>query len=67
MLRRCTLEPSTLISRGRIWNEASVGNGGSDCPGWVDTVEKLDFLSRSQFLRQQAGFKKNALRVRQKS
>jgi len=25
---------------------------------WVDTVEKLDFLSRSQFLRQQAGFKK---------
>jgi hypothetical protein len=32
-----------------------------------DTVEKLDFLSRSQFLGQQAGFKKNALRVRQKS
>jgi hypothetical protein len=29
---------------------------------WVDTVEKLVFLSRSQFLRQQAGFKKNALR-----
>ena len=26
-----------------------------------DTVEKLDFLSRSQFLGQQAGFKKNAL------
>jgi hypothetical protein len=24
----------------------------------VDTVEKLDFLPRSQFLRQQAGFKK---------
>jgi len=33
---------------------------------WVDTVEKLDFLPRSQFLRQQAGFKKKALRVRQK-
>jgi hypothetical protein len=32
----------------------------------VDTVEKLDFLPRSQFLRQQAGFKKKALRVRQK-
>jgi hypothetical protein len=30
---------------------------------WVDTVEKLDFLPRSQFLRQQAGFKKKALRV----
>jgi hypothetical protein len=33
----------------------------------ADTVEKLVFLSRSQFLRQQAGFKKNALRFRQKS
>jgi hypothetical protein len=33
---------------------------------WVDTVEKLDFLPRSQFLTQQAGFKKKALRVRQK-
>jgi hypothetical protein len=32
-----------------------------------DAVEKLVFLSRSQFLTQQAGFKKNALRVRQKS
>jgi hypothetical protein len=32
----------------------------------ADTVEKLDFLPRSQFLRQQAGFKKKALRVRQK-
>jgi hypothetical protein len=32
----------------------------------TDTVEKLDFLPRSQFLRQQAGFKKKALRVRQK-
>jgi hypothetical protein len=29
----------------------------------VDTVEKLDFLPRSQFLRQQAAFKKKALRV----
>ena len=29
----------------------------------TDTVEKLDFLPRSQFLRQQAGFKKKALRV----
>jgi hypothetical protein len=29
----------------------------------ADTVEKLDFLPRSQFLRQQAGFKKKALRV----
>jgi hypothetical protein len=29
----------------------------------VDTVEKLDFLPRSQFLRQQAGFKNKALRV----
>ena len=28
----------------------------------TDTVEKLDFLPRSQFLRQQAGFKKRALR-----
>ena len=27
----------------------------------TDTVEKLDFLSRSQFLRQCAGFKKKAL------
>ena len=33
----------------------------------ADTVEKLDFLPRSQFLRQQAGFKKKALRVRQKA
>ena len=32
----------------------------------TDTVEKLDFLPRSQFLRQQAGFEKKALRVRQK-
>ena len=32
----------------------------------TDTVEKLDFLPRSQFLRKQAGFKKKALRVRQK-
>jgi hypothetical protein len=32
----------------------------------IDTVEKLDFLPRSQFLRQQAGFKKKALRGRQK-
>jgi hypothetical protein len=29
----------------------------------TDTVEKLDFLPRSQFLRQQAGFKRKALRV----
>src|ERR1700730_12971491 len=29
----------------------------------TDTVEKLDFLPRSQFLRQQAGFKKKALRI----
>ena len=35
-------------------------------PLCADTVEKLDFLPRSQFLRQQAGFKKKALRVRQK-
>jgi hypothetical protein len=28
----------------------------------TDIVEKLDFLPRSQFLRQQAGFKKKALR-----
>jgi hypothetical protein len=34
--------------------------------GLTDTVEKLDFLPRSQFLRQQAAFKKKALRVRQK-
>jgi hypothetical protein len=27
----------------------------------ADTVEKLDFLPRSQFLRQQAGFKNKAL------
>jgi hypothetical protein len=27
----------------------------------TDTVEKLDFLPRSQFLRQQVGFKKKAL------
>jgi hypothetical protein len=33
---------------------------------WVDIVEKLDFLPRSQFLRQQAGFKKKSLRGRQK-
>jgi len=33
----------------------------------VDTVEKLDFLPRSQFLRQQAGFKKKALRVGRKA
>jgi hypothetical protein len=31
-----------------------------------DIVEKLDFLPRSQFLRQQAGFKKKPLRGRQK-
>jgi hypothetical protein len=37
-----------------------------ECPILADTVEKLDFLPRSQFLRQQAGFKKKALRVRQK-
>ena len=28
----------------------------------ADTVEKLDFLPRSQFLKQQASFKKKALR-----
>jgi hypothetical protein len=33
----------------------------------ADIVEKLDFLPRSQFLRQLAGFKKKAMRVRQKS
>jgi hypothetical protein len=38
-----------------------------ECLLVADTVEKLDFLPRSQFLRQQAGFKKKALRVRQKS
>jgi hypothetical protein len=32
----------------------------------ADTVEKLNLLPRSQFLRQQVGFKKKALRVRQK-
>jgi hypothetical protein len=32
----------------------------------ADAVEKLNFLLRSQFLRQQAGFEKKALRVRQK-
>src|ERR1700730_6001040 len=32
----------------------------------ADAVEKLDFLPRSQFLRQQAGFKKKALRGRQR-
>src|SRR5580693_10732687 len=40
-----------------------------DVPGaaaQLPNVEKLDFLPRSQFLRQQAGFKKKALRVRQK-
>jgi hypothetical protein len=35
----------------------------AEFPHWVDTVEKFDFLSRSQFLRQQAGFEKKALRV----
>src|ERR1700726_3557328 len=34
---------------------------GSSRP--LPDVEKLDFLPRSQFLRQQAGFKKKALRV----
>jgi hypothetical protein len=37
-----------------------------DVPGaaaQLPNVEKLDFLPRSQFLRQQAGFKKKALRV----
>ena len=32
----------------------------------TDAVEKLYFLPRSQFLRQHAGFKKKALRARQK-
>jgi hypothetical protein len=32
----------------------------------TDTVGKLDFLPRSQFLRQQAGFEKKALGVWQK-
>jgi hypothetical protein len=31
-------------------------------PLLADTVEKLDFLPRSQFLKQQASFKKKALR-----
>jgi hypothetical protein len=35
-------------------------------PECADTVEKLDFLPRSQFLRQQAGFEKKTVRVRQK-
>jgi hypothetical protein len=36
---------------------------GVESPELADTVEKLDFLPRSQFLRQQAGFKNKALRV----
>jgi hypothetical protein len=40
-----------------------VGSSRFEFQQWVDTVEKLDFLPRSQFLRQQAGFKKKALRV----
>jgi hypothetical protein len=37
-----------------------------ECPLMADTVEKLDFLPLSQFLSQQVGFKKKALRGRQK-
>jgi len=37
-----------------------------ECRQCADTVEKLDFLSRSQFMKQQAGFKKKALRDRRK-
>jgi hypothetical protein len=50
------------------WNPAKRGTEEkSDLrPLCADTVEKLDFLPRSQFLRQQADFKKKALRVRQK-
>ena len=31
-------------------------------PLWVDTVEKLDFLPRSQFLRQQTGLREESAR-----
>jgi hypothetical protein len=37
------------------------GWGQQELPLSTDTVEKLDFLPRSQFLRQQVGFKKKAL------
>jgi hypothetical protein len=52
------------------WSHKAGTDNGLRSPAewqlWVDTVEKLDFLPRSQFLRQQAGFKEKALRVRQK-
>jgi hypothetical protein len=48
--------PTSGSSRGPLTTGCAI------VPLRVDTVEKLDFLPRSQFLRRQAGFKKKALR-----
>jgi hypothetical protein len=64
---------ATLRDAGRLERERGARRrGGSDdgwrvvsqfeSQQWVDTVEKLNSLPRSQFLRQQAGFTKKALR-----
>jgi len=50
----------------RHGREAAIDRVFSQSPLCFDTVEKLDFLSRSRFMKQQAGFKKKALWVRRK-
>jgi hypothetical protein len=57
----CAGEPLPTKKVSATTNSANVEE-----PLWVDTVEKLNLLPRSQFLRQQVGFKKKALGVRQK-
>src|SRR6202048_3749562 len=56
-----TSNPAKLSSSYRKADLIDVPGAAAQLPN----VEKLDFLPRSQFLRQQAGFKKRALRGRQ--
>jgi hypothetical protein len=49
-----------------VWRIPEMPPAASNGRLRFDTVEKLDFLPRSQFLRQQAGFEKKALGVWQK-
>jgi hypothetical protein len=65
------LSPSEAkpCGRQRRWRRSAIGGTRESLCSLraflrlTDTVEKLDFLPRSQFLRRQAGFKKKALRV----
>jgi hypothetical protein len=54
---------SSQFRAGSYGSKAPIPSLAVEWQLMADTVEKLVFLSRSQFLRQQAAFKKNALRV----